>query len=121
MQRGLSIRRLIKHFTRLETGQWEISEDLRSRVSFRQHNLLESAGGLGKFDVILCRNVLSSMAKPARKRVVESLAEQMMPGAMLLLGNGENLIGITDKLEPARDFRGGWVAAGTANAEASAA
>ncbi|KCZ51289.1 hypothetical protein HY2_11550 [Hyphomonas pacifica] len=121
VQRGLSIRRLIKHFTRLETGQWEISEDLRSRVSFRQHNLLESAGGLGKFDVILCRNVLPSMAKPARKRVVESLAEQMMPGAMLLLGSGENLIGITDKLEPARDFRGGWVAAGTANAEASAA
>jgi chemotaxis protein methyltransferase CheR len=45
------------HFTRTDSGQWEISEALRSKVSFRQHNLLESAGGLGKFDVILCRNV----------------------------------------------------------------
>jgi chemotaxis protein methyltransferase CheR len=45
----------------------------------------------------------------------------MMPGGMILMGSGENMFGVTDKLEPAREFRGGWVAAGTANAEASAA
>lgn len=121
VQKGLSIRRLVKHFTRLETGQWEASEALRTRVSFRQHNLLESAAGLGKFDVILCRNVLSGMAREARIRVVDSIVNQMMPGAILVLGNGESLIGLTERLEPARDFRGGWVAVGTANDEASAA
>ncbi len=121
VQKGLSIRRLVKHFTRLETGQWEASEALRTRVSFRQHNLLESAGGLGNFDVILCRNVLSGMAREARVRVVENVINQMMPGAILVLGSGESLIGLTERLEPARDFRGGWVAAGTANNEASAA
>ena len=47
--------------------------------------------------------------------------KQMMPGGMILLGSGESVIGLTEKLEPARHFRGGWVAAGTANAEASAA
>lgn len=121
VQKGLSIRRLIKHFTRLETGQWEASEALRNRISFRQHNLMESAAGLGKFDVILCRNVLSGMARPARISVIENIANQMVPGAVLVLGNGESLIGLTDRLEQARDMRGGWVAAGTANEEASAA
>jgi chemotaxis protein methyltransferase CheR len=53
--------------------------------------------------------------------VVESLANQLVPGGMVLLGQGEGLIGLTNKLEPARDFRGAWVAAGTANAAASAA
>tara|TARA_R110000787_G_scaffold4754_1_gene18126 strand:- start:93 stop:935 length:843 start_codon:yes stop_codon:yes gene_type:complete len=121
VQKGLSIHRLTKHFNRLETGQWEASEALRGRVSFRQHNLLESAAGLGKFDVIFCRNVLAGMARSARVSVVESLSAQLVPGGMILLGQGEGLIGLTDKLEPARDFRGAWVAAGTANAEASAA
>ncbi|KCZ88316.1 CheR family methyltransferase [Hyphomonas johnsonii] len=121
VQKGLSIHRLTKHFTRLETGQWEVSEALKARVSFRQHNLLESAAGLGKFDVIVCRNVLSGMARPAKTRVIENLAAQLVPGGMILLGQGEGLIGLTDKLEPARDFRGAWVAAGTANAAASAA
>ncbi|WP_299950602.1 protein-glutamate O-methyltransferase CheR [Hyphomonas sp. BRH_c22] len=121
VQKGLSIHRLTKHFNRLETGQWEASEALRGRVSFRQHNLLESAAGLGKFDVIFCRNVLPGMARSARISVVESLSGQLVPGGMIVLGQGEGLIGLTDKLEPARDFRGAWVAAGTANAEASAA
>lgn len=120
-QKGLSIHRLTKHFTRLETGQWEASEALRGHVSFRQHNLLESAAGLGKFDVIICRNVLSGMARSARVAVIDNLTNQLMPGGLILLGQGEGLIGLTEKLEPARDFRGAWVAAGTANAAASAA
>lgn len=111
VQKGLSIHRLMKYFTRTDSGQWEISEVLRSRVSFRQHNLLESAGGLGKFDVILCRNVLSGMDRAVRSRVAHSLAAQLMPGGLILLGQGESLIGLTNQLEPSRDFRGAWGAA----------
>jgi chemotaxis protein methyltransferase CheR len=121
VQRGLSIHRLLKHFTRLDSGDWQASEALRTRVSFRVHNLLEPAGGLGKFEIILCRNVLSGMARSARVRVVESLANQLAPGGLIVLGDGESLYSLTDRLEPAGDVRCGWVAAGTANAKASAA
>lgn len=121
VQRGLSIQRLLKHFTRLDSGDWQASEALRTRVSFRVHNLLEPAAGLGKFDVILCRNVLTEMARSARARVAESLANQLAPGGLILLAQGETLHGLCDRLEPASDIRCGWVAAGTANAKASAA
>lgn len=121
VQRGLSIQRLLKHFTRLDSGDWQASEALRGRVSFRAHNLLEPAGGLGKFDIIVCRNVLSGMARSGRVRVAESLVNQLSPGGLILLGDGESLYGLTDRLEPAGDVRLGWVAAGTANAKASAA
>lgn len=121
VQRGLSIQRLLKHFTRLDSGYWQASEALRSRVSFRAHNLLEPAGGLGKFDIIVCRNVLSGMARSGRVRVAESLVNQLSPGGLILLGDGETLYGLTDRLEPAGDVRLGWVAQGTANAKASAA
>lgn len=118
-QRGLSIHRLMKHFSRMDSGDWQANETLRSRVSFRQHNLLESAAGLGKFDLIFCRHVLSGMARSARGRVAEVLAAQMAPGAVILLGEGETFQGLTDLLEPARDIRQGWVAAGTANRAAA--
>ena len=120
VQKGLSIHRLVKHFTRMETGDWQASESLRSHISFRQHNLLESAAGLGKFDVILCRNVLPSMSRAAKMKVMDNVSQQLNPGGLILLGENEGLLGITDLLEPARDFRGAWVAAGTANAEAAA-
>lgn len=121
VQRGLSIQRLLKHFTRLDSGDWQASEALRVRISFRAHNLLEPASGLGKFEIILCRNVLSGMARSAKTRVVESLANQLAPGGLIVLADGETLYGLTDRLEPAGDVRSGWVAAGTANAKASAA
>jgi chemotaxis protein methyltransferase CheR len=53
--------------------------------------------------------------------VVESLANQLAPGGLIVLGDGESLYSLTDRLEPAGDVRCGWVAAGTANAKASAA
>lgn len=119
VQKGLSIRRLMKHFSRLDSGDWQASEALRARVGFRAHNLLESASGLGKFDLIFCRNVLSGMARSARMRVAEVLAAQLAPGAVILLGEGESFQGLTDLLEPASDIRQGWVAAGTANRRAA--
>ncbi len=120
-QRGLSVHRLVKHFRRLETGQWEASESLRSRVSFRQHNLLESAAGLGKFDLILCRNVISGMARPARVRVADNLAAQLMPGGLILLGKSESLIGLTDQLAPSGEVPGAWLATGPAAKDAASA
>jgi chemotaxis protein methyltransferase CheR len=121
VQRGLSIQRLLTHFTRLESGDWQASEALRSNISFRQHNLLEPAGGLGKFDIILCRNVLSAMARSGKTRVAESLANQLAPGGLIALAEGETLYSLTERLEPDGNVRSGWVAAGTANTKASAA
>ena len=119
VQKGLSIHRLMRHFARLESGDWQASEALRARAGFRVHNLLESAGGLGQFDLILCRQVLSGMTRSARMRVAEVLTAQMAPGAVILVGEGETFHGLTDRLEPARDIRQGWVAAGTANRAAA--
>lgn len=119
VQRGLAITRLLKHFSRTEAGDWQASEALRARVSFRQHNLLETASGLGRFELIFCRHVLGAMAHSARRRVAEVLSAQLAPGGIILLGEGESFQGLTSLLEPARGVRHGWVAAGTANKAAA--
>ena len=108
VQRGLSIHRLLAHFTRQDAGDWRISDALREAVSFREHNLLEDHSGLGQFDVILCRNVMSSMDPRVRGTVAEALAERLAPGGVVMLGHGETLTGISDRLQPSRSVRAGW-------------
>lgn len=120
VQRGLSIQRLLNYFQRQETGDWQISDEMRSAISFRQHNLIDDSSGLGKFDAILCRHVLSGMDTVARRDVVERIVSQLLPGGIVMLGEGETLAGITDALEPSMAYRGGWVVSGTAEREAAA-
>ena len=109
VQKGLSIHRLLAHFTRLETSEWQISHALASRVGVRTHNLLQSAEGLGQFDVIFCRNVVSDMAPQARARVILNLARQLSDGGMLVVDSSENIAGLIAGLEPSRTLRGAFV------------
>lgn len=120
VQRGLSVHRLLNFFAREETGDWRISEEMRSQISFRQHNLIDDSSGLGKFDVILCRHVMSGMDAAARGDVTRHLVNQLLPGGMIFLGEGESLATVTDLLEPSMTHRGGWVVTGTAEREAAA-
>ncbi len=61
------------------------------------------------------------MDRTARSRVAESLAAQLMPGGLVILGQGESLIGLTNQLEPSRDFRGTWIASSGAPKSATTA
>lgn len=116
VQKGLSIHRLLKHFTRMDTGEWQISQKLAQRVGVRPHNLIQSAEGLGKFDVVLCRNVISDMTRPMRSQVLLNTARQLADGGTLLLGSGETAAGLVTGLDASRDVRGAYVR----NVEASA-
>ncbi|WP_084395725.1 CheR family methyltransferase [Henriciella aquimarina] len=108
VQKGLSIHRLLKHFSRLDTGDWQISPKLAGRIAVRTHNLLKDASGLGEFDVILCRNVISGMARPMRSRVLLNIARQLSDGGVLFLGEGETADGLVDGLKASRDVRGAF-------------
>ena len=109
IQNGLSVHRLLSHFSQLETGQWQASEELRRGIGFRHHNLLDEEAPLGHFDVILCRHVLSGMSKSMRQRAAELLTQKLAPEGVIILGQGETLTGVTSWLEPSRRHRGAWI------------
>ncbi len=94
VQRGLPIRLLIKHFEN-QDEMWAISPRIRQSVRWRRVNLLADLSPLGKFDVILLRNVLPGLDPSVHGRVVESLAARLEDDGVLLAGNGESLTGIT--------------------------
>jgi len=87
---------------------WRAADPLRARVRFRVHNLLGPplASGAGRFDLILCRNVLLYFDGPNRARAFDRLASALAPDGRLLLGAGETVMGQTDRFAPDARYMG---------------
>ena len=109
VQKGLSIHRLMTNFDRLESGDWQVKDGLGDKLYFRRHNLMESAHELGQFDIIICRNVLSGMARPMQRQVADRIAAQLLPGAFFFAAPGETIFGVSETLVPSRDVRGAYI------------
>jgi chemotaxis protein methyltransferase CheR len=92
VQRGLSVLQMMRWFTDEEGQQWRISKQLREMVRFDVHNLTE-APPRGRFDIILCRNVLLYFSDATRTAVFQRLGEASAPDGYLMLGAGETIIG----------------------------
>jgi chemotaxis protein methyltransferase CheR len=106
VQRGLPVTQMIRWFEELGGGDWRISPKLRERVRFDVRNLTEPPPHPGRFDVILCRNVLLYFAPDMRRLAFGRLAEAMAPDGTLMLGAGETVIGQTERFVSDPEYRG---------------
>jgi chemotaxis protein methyltransferase CheR len=105
VQRGLPITLLVKYFK--QTGdKWQINDEIRSKVQYREYNLLGDLSPLGQFDVVFCRNVLIYFDQPTKGKVLDSIAKQMPADGVLYLGGAETVLGITEKFKPMDGQRG---------------
>lgn len=108
VQRGLPSRLLIKHFDRHDET-WTLSPRIRQQVRWKRVNLMGDLRGLGQFDAIFCRNVLSAFDEEARKRVLEQVALALPEDGFLVLGVSETVLGVTDAFRPVVGRRGLYV------------
>ena len=60
----------------------------------------------GRFDLILCRNVLLYFPAPVRTAAFDRLASAIEPDGVLMLGAGETVLGQTSKFVSERELRG---------------
>src|SRR4051812_15624847 len=104
VQRGLPIGDLIARFDQ-EGDDWRIRPALKARVNFAVHNLLDTPPA-GRYDIILCRNVLLYFSAERQRAVLDRLASAIAPDGMLILGAGETLLGQTDAFVPDPQLRG---------------
>lgn len=107
IQHGLAVRTLLKYFKQVNDENWQISSDMRRMVRLHDFNLLDNMTALGKFDLILCRNVLGGFDAPTRRRTLDRLAGQLEPEGFLMLGRGENAE--SDLIRPFHEKRGIYV------------
>jgi chemotaxis protein methyltransferase CheR len=105
VQRGLPIQYLVKYFEKAG-DLWRINDKTRAMVRFQKHNLLENPAGLGRFDIVFCRNVLIYFDPPAKQKTLEVIASITADDGFLLLGAAETTMGVTDAFLTSSDRRG---------------
>jgi chemotaxis protein methyltransferase CheR len=118
VQRGLPITTMVKYFEKVDE-MWRISPKIRSAVRFRAFNLLDDLRGMGRQDVIYCRNVLIYFDLETKKRVLEQMAGLLADDGYLFLGAAETVLGITDAFKPMPGMRGLYIKAQAGNAATS--
>jgi len=73
-------------------GRLCIAQPLRERVRFQAINLIRPMPAyLGSFDVILLRNLLSSLAPRYKSEVLQHLLAHLRPGGLLIIGHSESV------------------------------
>jgi len=102
VQRGLGVIEMLRHFDE-ETNGWQIKDNTRKTTRFQQHNVLSEPPGFGRFDLILCRNVLLYFERETRAKAFNRLASALSVDGYLMLGAGETVVGQTDALIPCQD------------------
>ncbi len=105
VQRGMPIRTLMKRFTQEET-RWRIRPEIAAPCRFEKFNLLGDLRGMGRFDVVFCRNVLIYFDVPTKGRVLGGIAQLLAPDGALYLGAAETAMGVTTALVAKNGERG---------------
>ena len=100
IQRGISVAQMLNFFSETDSG-WQASDKIRAMTRFQQASVLDPAPSPGRFDLILCRNVLLYFDIATRQRVFDRMSGALAPDGWLMLGAGETVVGQTERFEPA--------------------
>jgi chemotaxis protein methyltransferase CheR len=117
IQRGLPVMQMLRYFEQ-NGEEWTAKDNLRKMVTFAEHNMLEPARHFGKFDVILCRNMLMYLCDDKRSQVLDGIAPLMADDGILMLGAAETVIGQTQNFRASKEFRGFYEPASSARLSA---
>lgn len=95
VNRGLAAPLLVRHFVRIE-GDYQVSNEVRSMVEFRQVNLASSWDGVPVSDVIFLRNVLIYFDVETKKRILARARSLLTHVGHLFLGTAETTFNLED-------------------------
>lgn len=79
-----------KFFTQIGPS-YQISDEVKSRVQFKEHNLLKDTYPTN-YDLIVCRNVLIYFTEEAKDEVFAKFLKALKPGGVLFIGSTEQIV-----------------------------
>lgn len=95
LARGLSPERLQRFFEKASGDRYRVKREVVQRVRFQSLNLLDSYLGLGKFDIVFCRNVLIYFSGERKLDILRRIHGALKPQGYLILGASEGLAEVT--------------------------
>lgn len=81
-----------KYFTPIDGG-YQIKDQVKGRVTFKQQNLLTDRFDTG-FDLLACRNVVIYFTEEAKEMLYRKFANSLTSGGILFTGSTEHLFGM---------------------------
>lgn len=88
-----------RYFSR--SAPFAVVPSIKQMVHFERRDLLSEDAPHGKFDLIVCRNVLIYFDRQTQERLFEMFHAALAPGGFLMLGKVETLLGsIRGRLAP---------------------
>lgn len=115
VQRGMPAQMLVKYFSQ-DGDMWELDPAIRRMIRWQKLNLLGSFAGIGRFDIVFCRNVLIYFDRQTKTDVLTRIADVLEPDGYLLLGAAETVVGLSDRFEAEPNCRGLYRPISAANA-----
>jgi chemotaxis protein methyltransferase CheR len=104
IERGLPHDKLQKYFTH-SGDSWKVKDEIRVMAAFRKLNLTLPFDGLGKFDIVFCRNVAIYFSLEDRKALFDKIAGVLESDGYLIIGSTESLTGVCPRFVPKRHIR----------------
>jgi chemotaxis protein methyltransferase CheR len=92
---------LVKKYFRPDGEAYLVDDRIRKVVQFRKGNLMADVD-LGRFDMVLCRNVLIYFSDASVERVARNFHTLLLPTGYLLLGHSESLCRVNTDFAPLR-------------------
>jgi chemotaxis protein methyltransferase CheR len=107
VNRGLPAPLLVKYFQQHGT-QWQLKEEIRKLVEFRELNLCQPWPFLPRMDLILNRNVMIYFDVATKKSILSRIARLLRPDGYLLLGGAETTFNLDDSFRRVEALKTGF-------------
>lgn len=89
--KGLPEEYIKKYFEKISETTYSISEDVKKRVKFQQHNLLKD-NYPDKCDLIVCRNVMIYFTEEAKLEIYKNFNKALKDEGILFVGSTEQIV-----------------------------
>jgi chemotaxis protein methyltransferase CheR len=107
VNRGLPAALLVKYF-RQQGAAWELREDIRRMVEFRELNLTRPWPALPRTDLVLLRNVMIYFDAATKSAILDRVARVLRPDGYLVLGGAETTLNLSGSFRRAEHLKGGF-------------
>ncbi len=79
------------NFKKCDSDFYQIKEEIRQKVIFRQFNLMDPLPFKKKLDVVFLRNVMIYFDEETKRNLINRIYDFMEPGGYLFIGTTENI------------------------------
>lgn len=89
--KGLPKEYISKYFTKIGARSYQISDEVKRCVNFKQHNLLKDPY-VKDYHLIICRNVMIYFTEEAKAEINKKFCDSLKQDGLLFVGSTEQII-----------------------------